>query len=58
MLLEPATMIDRPQAWFWSPEWQAAEREAGEDIEAGRVLNFDSADEAIATLDALTEEPD
>lgn len=51
-------MIDRPQAWFWSPEWQAAEREAGEDIEAGRVLNFDSADEAIATLDALTEEPD
>ena len=39
------------QAWFWTPEWQAAEREATEDIKAGRVRDFDSVDEAVAALD-------
>lgn len=28
---------DPDQAWFWTPEWQAKEREADEDIKAGRV---------------------
>jgi hypothetical protein len=23
------------QAWFWSPQWQAGEREAGREIAAG-----------------------
>jgi AbrB family looped-hinge helix DNA binding protein len=30
-------LIDADQAWFWTPEWQAGEREAEEDIKAGRV---------------------
>ncbi|HEV8574232.1 MAG TPA: AbrB/MazE/SpoVT family DNA-binding domain-containing protein [Dehalococcoidia bacterium] len=30
-------LIDADQAWFWTPEWQAGEREADEDIKAGRV---------------------
>jgi hypothetical protein len=42
--------MDKIQAYFWSPEWQAAEREADEDIAARRVLAFDNADEAIAHL--------
>lgn len=56
ILLEPAVVINRSQAWFWTPEWQAAEREASEDIEAGRVSDFDSVDEAIATLETHDEE--
>ena len=28
------------QAWFWTPEWQQMEREADEDIAAGRVENW------------------
>lgn len=28
--------VDRSQAWFWTPKWQAAEREADEDLKAGR----------------------
>ena len=33
---------DPDQAYFWTPEWQAAEREADEDIEAGRVERYRS----------------
>ena len=29
--------IDPDQAWFWTPEWQAKEREADEAIAAGRL---------------------
>lgn len=38
------------QSWYWTPEWQAAEKEADEDIAAGRVLRFDNVDEAIEYL--------
>jgi antitoxin PrlF len=30
-------LIPADQAWFWTAEWQAGEREASEDIAAGRV---------------------
>jgi len=30
-------LIDADQAWFWTPEWQQGEREADEDIKAGRL---------------------
>jgi len=33
----PQFSIDRSQAWFWTPEWQAGEREADEDLKADRV---------------------
>ncbi|MFH1151385.1 MAG: AbrB/MazE/SpoVT family DNA-binding domain-containing protein [Actinomycetota bacterium] len=32
----PQLSVDRSQAWFWTPEWQAGEREADEDLKAGR----------------------
>lgn len=38
------------QLWFWTPEWQEMEREADEDIAAGRVARFDSFDEFAADL--------
>ena len=41
---------DPDQAWFWTPVWQAAEREADEDIRAGRVETFATMDEFMNTL--------
>lgn len=37
IILEPQVHIPRSQAYFWTKEWQAAEREADEDIRRGRV---------------------
>ena len=35
------------QEYFWASEWQEAEREADEDIKAGRTRRFSTAQEAI-----------
>jgi AbrB family looped-hinge helix DNA binding protein len=48
--LIPLAMIPRDQLWFWTPEWQAGERAADEDIRSGRVKSFRSADELITSL--------
>jgi hypothetical protein len=47
----PKKLIDQSQAYFWTRRWQEGEREADEDIKAGRVKAFDSADELIKELD-------
>jgi hypothetical protein len=39
--------------WFWSEEHQAAEREAEDDIIAGRYRDFDDAESFLADLEAL-----
>jgi hypothetical protein len=38
------------QAWYWTPEWQAREREAEADLRAGRYEDFDSMDDFLASL--------
>jgi hypothetical protein len=43
-------LIGQNQAWFWTERWQQGEKEAEEDIRAGRVHNFPDAKEAIAHL--------
>jgi len=43
-------MIDKRQAYFWTPEWQEGEKKASEDIKAGRVKIFDTVDELIDEL--------
>lgn len=50
LILTPKKLIDKSQAYFWSPEWQAAEREASEDIASGRVREFDNVDDLISSL--------
>lgn len=45
---------DPDQAWFWTPEWQAGEREADEDLQTGNYEDFDSIDDFIAALKAET----
>ncbi len=37
IFLVPQKLIPRDQAWFFSKEWQAREREADEDIREGRL---------------------
>jgi hypothetical protein len=48
----------KSQAWYWTPEWQAAEREADQDIQSGRTRRFTDADEAIAFLNEQAEQYD
>jgi hypothetical protein len=43
--------IDPDQAWFWTPEWQAKEREADADKAAGRVERFESDEAFMAALE-------
>jgi AbrB family looped-hinge helix DNA binding protein len=50
VVLTPKKLIDKNQAYFWTSEWQAAEREADEDITAGRIQQFDDVEDAIAHL--------
>jgi AbrB family looped-hinge helix DNA binding protein len=51
ILLRPKRLIDASQAWFWTDRWQAMEREASEDINAGRVTTFESPEAFLESLD-------
>ena len=50
-VLLPKKLIDKSQAYFWTKEWQEAEKEASEDIKAGRVTAFDTAEELLEDLE-------
>lgn len=52
IVLMPKKLIDKSQAYFWTKEWQEAERQAQADIEAGRTKEFASVDELFADLDS------
>ena len=48
-----AGLIDPEQKWWWTEAWQKGEREAEEDIQAGRVSGpFKSADELLKDLES------
>lgn len=42
---------DPDQAWFWTEEWQQKEREADEDIAAGRMTRYLSDEAFTAELE-------
>ena len=50
VVLRGLKTIPADQAWFWTEAWQEGEREASEDIAAGRVETFKDSD---SFLDAL-----
>ena len=50
-VLVPKRLIDKNQAYFWTKKWQEGEKEADEDIKAGRVKVFDSAEELVKDLE-------
>lgn len=47
--------IDPEQAYFWTDEWQAGEREVDEDLAAGRSKTFDTMEAFLADLDSDDE---
>lgn len=55
ILLRPQKVIDSTQAWFWTPSWQAGEREADVDRVAGRVETFGSGGSLIDELHSITK---
>lgn len=50
IVLEPKKLIPADQQWFWTEEWQAGEREAQAEIDAGLTKSFTSAEELMEDL--------
>lgn len=50
IVLRPQIHVPRSQAYFWTKEWQAGEREAEEDIRAGRVTRTKNVKELLRIL--------
>lgn len=50
VVLKPQKLVDKDQAYFWTKRWQEGERQADEDIKAGRLYHFENAKEAVAYL--------
>jgi len=53
VLIRRAQIIPPDQAWFWSERWQRLEHAAQADLDAGRVVEFSSVNEALAALDRI-----
>ena len=49
--LRETLAVAEDQAWFWSDEWQAGEREAEADVAAGRVAVFESMADLLVDLE-------
>lgn len=43
--------IDPSQLWFWLPAWQAMEREAERQWEAGEYEEFETIDEMLEEIE-------
>jgi antitoxin PrlF len=52
ILLRPQKVIDATQAWFWTPDWQAGEREADAQEAAGLGETFKSGEAFLGALQA------
>ena len=50
IILRPKKLIDASQAYFWTEEWQAGEREASAEIAKGQTKRFRSAEALIRDL--------
>lgn len=58
IILTPATLIPRDQAWYWTPEWQDGEREVDAGLAAGQAGRvFDSDEEFLAALASGVDDP-
>jgi bifunctional DNA-binding transcriptional regulator/antitoxin component of YhaV-PrlF toxin-antitoxin module len=51
--LRPTLPVPVDEMWFWTEGHQAAEREAEDDIAAGRFRTFDDAESFLADLDSI-----
>lgn len=58
VVLPPATLIPRDQAWYWTEEWQAGEQEIERDRAAGkRGRVFTSDEEFLDALERAADDP-
>lgn len=48
--MHPPPSMPAKRGWFWTERWQRMEREAGEDIAAGRVRAYRDVDDLLAGL--------
>ena len=48
-----AGKLNPDQAWFWTDEWQAGEREVDGELKAGKAIRFETDDAFIARLDGI-----
>ena len=51
IVMRPKKLVNADQAWFWTDGWQAGEREASEDIAAGRTTRSPNAKEFVKDLE-------
>ena len=45
VIMRPKKLVDEDQAWFWSKEWQAQEKEAGRSLKKGQGISFANVNE-------------
>jgi len=58
IVLRAKKLIDKDQAWFWTKRWQEGERQADEDIKAGRVYHYPDVESAIESLHQFSKAAD
>ena len=58
IVIKAKKLVDKDQAWFWTKRWQEGEREADEDIQAGRIYSFPTFEEGIDFLDEQARQAD
>jgi antitoxin MazE len=51
VVLAPKKLVDKSQVYFWTKQWQQAEKQAEEDVREGRIKSFGSADELVDGLE-------
>jgi AbrB family looped-hinge helix DNA binding protein len=51
LVLKAKQVIDKTQTYFWTADWQRAEREAQAELDTGQGRRFDSVEALIADLD-------
>lgn len=50
VVIQGVQTIAPEQAWFWSDRWQRLERQVQADLEAGRVSEYENAEDAVDAL--------
>lgn len=50
IVLRPKSLIDSSQVWFWSKEWQQAEKEVGAEYKAGKYKTAKNVKEFLKEL--------
>ena len=58
VMVDRLKVIPPEQAWFWSERWQQMEMEAQADFDAGRYIEYDSAEEAVQALNETANAQD